>query len=473
MAIDSRPNILFIMSDDHASMAMSCYGSNRNSTPNMDRIAREGIRLDNCFCTNSICTPSRASILTGLYAHRNGSITFNAPDPSRVTFPQLLQESGYFTAMIGKWHLNCKPHGFDRWSVLPGQGRYFDPEFVEQAAGSDGRLTTVTGYVTDLITDKTLSVLQDRPRDRPFCVMCHHKAPHDPWQFHPRHAALFSDGPVPEPPNLFDDYAGRASAVTKSTQRIGSERPGHTLYAEETGNIADPSQRMRAQYQIYMKRYLRCVAAIDEGIGRLLAYLDDEGIAGNTIVVYTSDQGFFLGEHGWYDKRFMYEESLRMPFVARYPAAIPPGSFDQHLVENTDFAPTFLDYAGIRAPDSMQGRSFRAALEARELPVWRDSFYYRYYFSHFNTPAHWGVRTVRHKMIYYHATGEWELYDVLRDPMEMKNLYGDPDYAIVGKDLKQRIEMHRRELGDHESGADGDCRAAELLALPPDPLFRI
>lgn len=472
-ASQDRPNILYIMSDDHASQAMSCYGSYRNQTPHMDRIANEGLRLDNCFCTNSICTPSRASILTGLYAHKNGSITFCAPDPSCVTFPQLLHDSGYFTAMIGKWHLNCEPIGFDKWSVLPGQGRYFDPEFVDQQPTDRGVLNVVPGYVTDIITDKTIDVLESRPSDKPFCVLCHHKAPHDTWKFHPRHADLFADGPIGEPPNLFDDYTGRAEAIKQSMQRIGSADPGHTRYEKETGHITDPDDRMRAQYQIYMQRYLRCVAAIDEGIGRLLEYLDENGLAENTIVIYTSDQGFFLGEHGWYDKRFMYEESLRMPFVVRYPAAIPVGTTSDHLILNTDFAAVLLDYAGVSVPESMQSKSFRSILEGQEPDGWRDSFYYRYYYSHFNTPAHWGVRTMHHKLIYYHATDEWELYDVAADPLEMNNLYGDPAQADLVTELKARIEELRVEVDDHESGADGDRRSAELQQLPSHPLFRM
>ncbi|TFG74233.1 MAG: DUF4976 domain-containing protein, partial [Chrysiogenales bacterium] len=434
-------------------------------TPNMDRIALEGMRLDNCFCTNSICTPSRASILTGLYSHKNGSIAFNSPDPNCITFPQLLRNDGYFTAMIGKWHLNIEPYGFDRWSVVPGQGQYFDPVFIDQ-----GVRKTIPGYVTDITTDLTIEAIEDRPKDKPFCVLCHHKAPHDPWEHHPRHENLFPDGSIGEPTNLFDDYSGRARAVVQSTQRIGSDSPGHTLYEDETGSIVDADERMRAQYQIYMQRYLRCVAAIDEGVGRLLDYLDQKDLTRDTIVIYTSDQGFFLGEHGWYDKRFMYEESLRMPFVVRYPAAIDAGGTDDHLILNTDFAATLLDFAGIGSPSSMQSESFRTILEGSEPHVWRDSFYYRYYYSHFNTPAHWGVRTDRHKLIYYHASDEWELYDIQADPMEMTNLYDLPEHAALVERLKRRLAELQDEVDDHESGADGDRRAAELMRRPAHPM---
>ena len=463
-----RPNILYIMSDDHASMAMSCYGSYRNHTPNMDRIAAEGIRLDNCFCTNSICTPSRASILTGQYAHVNGAITFNPPSPSSVTFPQLLRDSGYFTAMIGKWHLGCEPTGFDRWAVLPGQGKYHDPDFVDQ-----GVRKTIEGYVTDIITDLTIETLENRPKDRPFCVLCHHKAPHDMWLSDEKHSSLFEGETLPEPPSLFDDYHGKARAVLESTQVIGSADPGHTVFPDETGHITDPVERRRAQYQEYMKRYLRCVASIDDNVGRLLDYMDSAKLTDDTLVIYTSDQGFFLGEHGWYDKRFMYEESLRMPFVARLPGRIDPGSIDDHIILNTDFAATFLDYAGIETAPGMQSESFRSILEGDDPADWRETMYYRYYKSHFNTPSNWGVRTKRHKLICYHESGEYELYDMIEDPAEMTNLYADPGYAGIREHLEAELLRLREELGDHEGGTEGEERCLRLLNEPKHPLFRI
>ena len=456
--MSDRPNIIFVMTDDHAAHAMSCYDSRVNHTPNLDRVANDGMRLDNCFCTNSICTPSRATILTGKYAHINGSVTFNAPDPTHATFPQLLRAAGYYTAMIGKWHLNTEPTGFDFWSVLPGQGVYFDPAFVEM-----GRRKIYPGYVTDIITDLVLETLENRPKDQPFCVLYHHKAPHDPWLTDEAHAHLFEDEDIPEPPTLFDDYATRSEAIKKSTQRIGSERPGHTLYGAETGHITDPDERMRAQYQIYMKSYLRCVASVDDNFGRLLDYLDENDLTENTVVIYTSDQGFFLGDHGWYDKRFMYEESLRMPFLVRFPGVIESSSVDQHLILNTDFAPTLLDYAGVEIPEDMQGRSFRPLLEGREVPDWREVMYYRYYFSHFSTPAHWGVRTLRYKLIYYHDSDEWELYDLDADSLELNNVYTDPGYQDVVAELKAELDRLREELGDTESAEEGNERTRRLL----------
>ena len=463
--MSERPNIIFAMSDDHAAHAMSCYNSRVNTTPYLDRVASEGMRLDSCFCTNSICTPSRAVILTGKYPHVNGSITFNALDPAQVTFPQLLRDAGYYTAMIGKWHLHVEPTGFDFWSVVPGQGRYHDPAFVEM-----GHRKTYPGYVTDIITDLTLQTLDKRPKDQPFCMLYHHKAPHDPWLTDDKHAHMYEDEDIPEPPNLFDDYANRAEAIKVSTQRIGSGSPGHTSYDKETGHIKDPVERMKMQYQLYMKSYLRCVASIDDNFGRLLDYLDENGLTDNTILIYTSDQGFFLGEHGWYDKRFMYEESLRMPFVIRYPREIPAGSVDDHIVLNTDFAPMLLDYAGVTVPQDMQGRSFRQLLAGEEIPDWRESMYYRYYFSHFDTPAHWGIRTKQHKMIYYHESDEWELFDLVQDPMEMRSVYDNPNYAAVVAELKAELLRLRDEVGDTETAAEGNERAARLLRQRGHPM---
>lgn len=464
----TRPNILFIMSDDHASMAMSCYESYRNETPNLDRIANEGIRLDNCFCTNSICTPSRASILTGQYPHVNGSITFNAPHPTSITFPQMLRNDGYYTAMIGKWHLNCEPTGFDNWCVLPGQGRYHEPEFID-----NGVLKTLEGYVTDIITDKTLEVLDKRPQDQPFCILCHHKAPHDNWETDEKHANMFDDLIFKEPPNLFDDYQNRASTIRQSTQRIGSANPGHTLYEAETGEISDPETRFRAQYQEYMKRYLRCIASIDDNVGRLLDYLDENSLVENTLVIYTSDQGFFMGEHGWYDKRFMYEESLRMPFIARLPNAIPAGTTDDHIILNTDFAAMLLDYGGIEPHETMQSESFRTILEGNSEGSWREVMYYRYYKSHFNTPSHWGVRTKRYKLIFYNTSEEWELFDLENDPMEMNNVYHDSAYKEPLRELTQELIRLQHELNDVEGGLEGEIRARQLLNEPKHPLFQL
>jgi len=449
----TRPNILYIMSDDHAAQAIGCYGSRINRTPNLDRIAREGMRFDSCLVTNSICTPSRAAILTGKYAHVTGVKTFVPLDRNAVTLAQLLHAAGYYTAAVGKWHLMVEPVGFDDYSVLPGQGRYFDPEFIEKKnvtspveQWNTAPRTVNPGYVTDVITDKVLDYLEHgRPKDHPFLMLYHHKAPHDTWQYDAKHADLYTD-PIPEPATLFDDYATRASALSTTTQKIGQL---HTLYEAETGHL-EGRARKSAQYQEYMRRYLRCVASVDDNVGRVLDYLDRSGLAENTIVIYTSDQGFFLGEHGLYDKRFMYEDSLRMPFLIRWPGHIAPGSVNRDLVLNVDFAPTLLDCAGAAVPADMQGRSFRSILEGHTPANWRTAMYYRYYFSHFETEPHYGVRTLDRKLIHYPRTGEWELFDLTSDPNELRNVYDESRYTDDVQQLKAMLDQLRTELGDDE-----------------------
>ena len=480
------PNILFIMSDDHASHAMSCYGSRINRTPNLDRIADGGMRFDNCFCTNSLCTPSRAAILTGTYNHVNGVTTLDTRMDNRLlTFPKLLRAAGYQTAHVGKWHLGQGPAhwptGFNYWTVFPGQGRYHDPEMVEMTEHK-----VIPGYATDIVTDHSLRWLRQRDRSRPFLLMCHHKAPHRPWDPHPRHARRYEDQEIPYPETFDDDYAHRARAAAAAEMRVERDfipsdvkvkppdpgNPRHRLGAGagpltpaggEPVTFASPAERKRWLYQRYIKDYLRCVDAVDEGVGRLLDYLDAEGIADDTIVVYTSDQGFFLGDHGWYDKRFMYEESLRMPFIVRYPRAVPPGTVNGDMILNVDFAETILDYAGVAIPDDMQGRSFRPLLEGATLTDWRTAMYYRYWMhgSHHNTWAHYGVRTLTHKLIYYYAdplaipgnTGraeepEWELFDLHRDPREMHSVYGDQAYASLTTELTDLLHNLQAAVGD-------------------------
>jgi len=473
-----RPNILFIMSDDHAAQAMSCYGSKINRTPNLDRIANEGMRFDNCFCTNSICTPSRATILTGTYSHKNGVLTLSDNfDGSQQTFPKLLQTAGYHTAIIGKWHLKTEPTGFDYYNVLPGQGLYFDPLMKEkgspwQDGNKGGRIHK--GYVTDVITDLTLDFLKNRPKDKPFCLLYHHKAPHDMWEYDKKHAQLCRKD-VPEPESLFDDYSNRGEAIKRATQKIGMEE---TIFLHgtqgdqfdsvraETANLSGEGKKRRA-YQYFIKAYLRCVASIDENIGRVLDYLDESGLRDNTIVMYTSDQGVFLGEHGLFDKRFMYEESLRMPLIVRYPREIKAVSVSDDIVLNVDFAETFLDYAGALVSGDMQGRSLRPLLRGKRPNNWRTSMYYRYWMhgAHFNVAGHFGVRTKRYKLIYYYglplnAKGakkestppEWELFDLQKDPKEMRNVYDDPAYKHVVKELKAELVSLRHRLEDDNDG---------------------
>ena len=459
-----RPNILFIMSDDHAVNAIGCYGSRLTGvakTPNIDRLAAEGMRLDSCLCTNSICVPSRASILTGEYSHVNGVYTLSDRlDPRRQNVAKLLRSAGYQTAMIGKWHLKEEPSGFDYWNVLPGQGRYHNPVLKEKGTGSK----THEGYCTDVITDLSLDWLGNRDTKEPFFLMCHYKASHEPWHYAERHADLYRDVDIPEPPSLWEDKSHRSDGSREygfsiSTMVSRMERDKHPTGPLDTTGM-DETQKKRAGYQKFLKDYLRTIAGIDENIGRLLEHLDREGLAENTVVIYTSDQGYFLGEHDYIDKRWMYEESLRMPFVVRYPPEIEPGTVNDDLVINTDFAPMFLDYAGLATPDTMQGRSFRASLAGRTPTDWRTSMYYRYW-QHCSRPAHYGVRTKRYKLIFFYglpldANGAekqaskpgWELYDLEKDPHELKNIYDDPGYGDVVKELKAELTRLKKELGD-------------------------
>ena len=464
----SRPNILFIMSDDHASHAISSYGSRINQTPNLDRIADGGMILQNCFCVNSICTPSRANILTGKHSHLNGVKTLSDPLDGRIpNVAKMLQADGYQTAMVGKWHLghggNADPTGFDYWNVLPGQGLYHDPVMLEP----DGEKTH-KGYTTDIITDFSLEWLQDRDKERPFFMMCHHKAPHRPWDSDEKHAHMFEDEDVPMPDNFFDDYENRSNAARDAKMRVFGHMTERDLKIDTLGPPPEGlSEKELAnwQYQRYIKEYLRCVASIDDNVGRMLDYLDAEGIADDTIVIYTSDQGFFLGDHGWYDKRFMYEESLRMPFLVRYPREIQPGSSCDAMALNIDFAETWLDYAGLPIPEDMQGTSMRSLLNGETPDDWRTSMYYRYWMhlSHHYVPAHYGIRTDRYKLIYYYGealgtTGsidepkapEWELFDLEKDPNEMCSVYDDPAYADIVTELTAELYRLKAEAGDVE-----------------------
>ncbi len=470
-----QPNIIFIMADDHASQAVSCYGSRINQTPNIDRLAKEGILFTNCFCTNSICAPSRAVILTGKYSHINGVINNKVTfDGSQQTFPKLLQKAGYQTAVIGKWHLKSEPIGFDYWNILVGswgQGEYFDPLFNE-----NGKEITIKGYATDIITDFSIDWLKQRKGDKPFCLLCHHKAPHRNWQPDEKHSKMYEDADIPEPETFNDDYETRSDAARRQEMTIEHHltpddlkaEPPKELPGEERrdwgkkgvhGEYWSPSVNLWGQalkkwkYQRYIKDYLRCVASVDDNVGRLLDYLDQVGLAENTIVIYTSDQGFFLGEHGWFDKRFMYEESLRMPLVVRYPAEIKAGSVNNDIVLNLDFAPTLLDFAGIAEPADMQGQSLRSLLGSNTPKNWRTSMYYHYYEypDWHSVKRHYGVRTKRYKLIhFYYDIDAWELYDLDKDPYELKNVYDNPAYTSVVEQLKDKLKHLQRQFGDSD-----------------------
>ena len=476
------PNILFIMTDDHGYQAISCYGSRINKTPHIDRLAREGVRFTNSFCTNAVCAPSRAVLLTGKFSHVNGvtdnGVTF---DGSQPTFPRLLQQAGYETALFGKWHLKSEPTGFDHWNILPDQGNYYNPDLIEMGVRS-----TRKGYVTDIITDDCLSWLKARRTDRPFCVLLHHKAPHRNWMPDGRHLTMYEGEEKPIPETFFDDYATRSDAARQQEMRVADhmfmgydlkltppdssaqETPAeatdrrywHSEYDRLTveekaawdkaygpGNESFRKAGLtgealtRWKYQRYIKDYLRCIASVDDNVGRVLDHLDATGLAENTLVVYTSDQGFYLGEHGWFDKRFMYEESLRMPLIVRYPAELQPAVVSA-MVQNVDFAPTFLDLAGVAVPTDMQGCSLRTVAQGRTPADWRQAIYYHYYeFPGVHAvKRHYGIRTGRYKLIhFYNDIDAWELYDLQTDPHELQNLYGNPRHADLITGLKAEL----------------------------------
>lgn len=476
----AQPNILFIFTDDHSASAVSAYGSVINQTPNIDRIAAEGMRFQNCFVTNSICAPSRATILTGTYNHINGQLT-NAErfDGSQLTFPKLLREAGYETAMIGKWHLKSAPTGFDHWRVLIGQGPYYNPP-IRTATDT----LKMTGYTTDIITDLALEWLQgERDSEKPFMLMYQHKAPHRNWQPGPDHLNMYDDVEIPEPPTLFDNYEGRTAAARMQKMQISNDlsafdlkiTPPKNLTPEQLAiweaaytpkneeirnNPRSGDDMIRWKYQRYIKDYLRAIASVDDNIGRILDYLEESGLAENTIVIYNSDQGWYLGEHGWYDKRWMYEESLRTPFIVKWPGHITPGSVNHNFVSNLDFGATFLDIAGAPIPDAMQGRSLKPLFMGQNPDGWRTSHYYQYY----EYPGahcvqrHYGVRTQKHKLIYFYELDEWELFDLEADPQEMNSVYDDPAYQNIVVELKTELERLREVYAvPEDTRPSGDC----------------
>jgi arylsulfatase A-like enzyme len=494
---DQRPNIIFMMADDHAFQALSAYSDKLIETPNIDRLAKEGMRFDNASVTNSICAPSRAVILTGKHSHLNGKIDNISPfDTTNLTFPQILQAAGYQTAMFGKLHFGNNPKGFDEFMILPGQGHYYNPDFI--TARGD---TAIEGYVTDIITDLTLDWLDNRRRpEQPFLLMYLHKAPHREWFAAERHYPEFLQKTFPAPPTLFDDYAGRSAASVAEmnllahmnwtgdsklypelVQELGLEdflgwgtqalmenlermtpaqrqaweaayRPMNEAFRQQFPSM-DETALMHWRYQRYMQDYLATIAGLDENVGRLLDYLDENGLTENTIVVYTSDQGFYLGEHGWFDKRFMYEESFRTPLLMRWPGAIAPGSQCGEMVQNLDFAQTFLDAAGLPLPEDMQGESLLPLVQGQTDAWGREAVYYHYY----EYPGvhavrrHYGIATKDWKLIrFYYDIEAWELYDRRNDPHELHNLYGDPAYAATAAALKQQLAALREKYGDSE-----------------------
>lgn len=467
-----RPNIVFIFSDDHGYQAISAYNDPRhlNETPNIDRLAKEGMRFDRCLVPNSICGPSRATVLTGKYSHLNGFFnnTSNKFDGSQMTMPKLMQAAGYQTAMIGKWHLVTDPTGFDFWQILPGQGVYYNPPMIR-----NGQRIKLDGYVTDIITDTAIDWMKNRDKSKPFLLMCHQKAPHREWEPNLKYLDADGDRKYAEPETLFDDYSGRGKAeheqdmMIKQTmndkdmklvpppQLTPEQRKAWDAYygprneAYRKANLkGDDLTHWR--YQRYMHDYLACIKSVDESVGRILKYLEDEGLADNTIVVYSSDQGFYLGEHGWFDKRWIFEESLRTPLLIRWPGVTKPGSVNKDMVSNVDFAETFLEAAGAPVPTEMQGHSLVSVLHGQTPSDWRKSFYYHYY----EHPAvhqvarHYGVVADRYKLVHFYEPefNYWELFDLEKDPHELHSVYDHTEYADVQKKLEAELTRLRVEL---------------------------
>jgi len=474
-AQNKAPNILFIMADDHATQAIGAYGgflAHYMPTPNIDRIAKEGARMTDCFVTNSICEPSRACILTGQYSQKNGVYTLDDMiDRNLPTMAKELQKAGYQTAIVGKWHLSSEPAGFDYYNVFPGLGQYDNPLFIRKGdwhngPNGDPKLTELGGHETDVVANDAISYMQSTNRDKPFFLMCCFKATHSPWDPAARFKDLLKDVTIPEPPNLLDTYEGKGKYAQALRMGLETFKEDYHLKGQHFPPNSTRDEKRHWAYQLFIKDYLRCVAGIDENVGRLLKYLDDNGLADNTIVVYTSDQGFFTGQHGWYDKRLMYEESLRMPLMIRYPREIKAGTVNNDFVMNLDFAPLLLDYAGLATPSYMQGESFRNNLKGQTPADWRTSVYYRYWMNeddNQNAPAHYGIRTGCYKLIYYYALPlgikgankgalkpEWELYDVQKDPAEMHNIYNDPANKDLVAQLKKELLKLKKKYGDED-----------------------
>ena len=468
-AVAERPNMVWIFSDDHSYQTIGAYGgrlASLNPSPNIDRLAKEGMRFDRAYVGNSICAPSRATLLTGKHSHLNGKIDNRGPfNHDQQQFQKILQKNGYQTVMVGKIHLAGKMQGFDYWEVLPGQGKYYNPDFITE----NGKTKYQGEYVTDVIADRALNWLEnERDKNKPFMLMVHQKAPHRNWDPADRHMSKYEDIEIPEPANLFDDYFNRGTAANmqdmsidktmtfKNDLKVEGKWVKNPRFAERAKwfaeNKPEGKELVKWKYQNYMKDFMRCTWAVDESVGRILDALDEQGLTDNTIVFYSSDQGFYMGEHGWFDKRFMYEESFRTPLVAKWPGKIKPGSVNSDLVQNIDFAETFLDLAAAPIPDDMQGKSLVPLLKGKTPKNWRDSLYYHYYEypgAH-SVRRHEGVFNGRWKLIKFYGQDvpdgeEWELYDLKNDPTEMTNIYGNPENSAQIKVLKKELDGLKKQ----------------------------
>lgn len=477
-----RPNIVFVLSDDHSLQTIGAYRARlsrfcreQQVTPNIDRLAARGALFVNSFCGNSLCSPSRASILTGLHSHSNGVMTLNKPIRDGLwTFPDSLRTAGYQTAVIGKWHLGKTRPTTDYWRVLPGQGDYWHPDFEGPNGKEEHR-----GYATDVITDMSLDWLKRRDKTRPFMLMVQHKAPHRNWMPAPRYYRWLSDVHIPEPSTLFDTYEGRTTSAQYQKMEIGRhmnlpvdlkvfdegkwpaemKRMTDAEHAEWAAVFAPrnhaftnalPSGRdlIRWKYQEYMKDYLRCIKSVDDSVGRLVEYLKVEGLEENTVVIYASDQGFYNGEHGWFDKRWIYEESIHMPLIMQWPGVIKPGTRIRGMVQNIDYASTFVEIAGGQAPAGLHGQSFVALLSGTTPKDWRRSLYYHYYDNDHGVPRHNGVRTERYTLAHFYRTNEWELFDLREDPKQLRSVYGRPGYESITRQLQSQLEQFKRRFQD-------------------------
>ena len=494
----ARPNIVFIFSDDHSIQTIGAYGARlsefckqQNVTPNLDTLAAAGGLFMNSFCGNSLCSPSRAAVLTGLHSHANGVMLLNRPiTPGVWMFPSSLREAGYRTAVFGKWHLASTRPTTDYWRILPGQGNYWQPDFI----GPEGR-EQHEGYTTDILTDLSLDWLKQRDKTKPFMLMVYHKAPHRPWVPPTRYYRWLADVKIPEPETLFDDYSGRGSPAHNQKMEIANHLTlRDDLKVPVDGKLPGENSRMtdaeraewqtafgprneafakanlqgreltRWKYQEYMKDYLRCIKAVDDSVGRLLEYLKVEGLDENTVVIYSSDQGFYNGEHGWFDKRWIYEESLHMPFIVRWPRVVKPGTRFTPMIQNIDYAATFLDIAGAKIPEGLHGRSFAPILRGQTPPDWRQSVYYRYYDAGHNVAPHYGVRTARYTLAHFYRTDEWELYDLQKDPQQLRSVYADPGYAKTLAKLKTELTRLRTEFKDDSDSQPGEVKQGKKNA---------